>query len=130
MRKLGSLIILLALSGSAYASKTVSGVVAVSTGPMQAFTQSVGRSLTAGDDVFMNDQVETGEATRAQVLLRDESVFSLAPASKIIFDEFVYDPTVGEGSIQANLMQGGLRFVSGQLSKNQPENIKIKVKNV
>ena len=126
MRKLVSFIILFALSGSAYASKTVSGVVAVSTGPMQAFTQSVGRSLTAGDDVFMNDQVETGEATRAQVLLRDESVFSLAPASKIIFDEFVYDPTVGEGSIQANLMQGGLRFVSGQLSKNQPENIKIK----
>lgn len=126
MRPIIALIILLAWSGSAHARKSVSGVVAVSTGPMQAYTQSIGRDLAAGDDVFMNDEVETGETTRAQVLLRDESVFSLAPASKIVFDEFVYDPIAGEGRLQAKLVQGGLRFVSGQLSKRQPENIQIK----
>lgn len=126
MRYILSFIVLLAVSPAVHASKTVSGVVAVSTGPMQAFTQSIGRELTAGDDVFMNDEIETGATTRAQVLLRDESVFSLAPASKIIFDEFVYDPLAGEGSLQANLLKGGMRFVSGQLSKSQPENISIK----
>ena len=126
MRHLVSLIILTVVSSGAYASKTVSGVVAVSTGPMKAVTQSVDRNLTAGDDVFMNDEVETGAKTRAQVLLRDESVFSMGPSSRIVFDEFVYDPTVGEGSLQASLVKGGLRFVSGQLSNNQPENIKIK----
>ena len=126
MRYLVSLIILTVVSSGAYASKTVSGVVAVSTGPMKAVAQSVDRNLTAGDDVFMNDEVETGEKTRAQVLLRDESVFSMAPSSRIVFDEFVYDPTVGEGSLQASLVKGGLRFVSGQLSNKQPENIKIK----
>jgi len=132
MRPIIALVMLLAWSGSAHASKSVSGVVAVSTGPMQAYTPStgrdlaIGRDLVAGDEVFMNDEVETGAKTRAQVLLRDESVFSLAPASKIVFDEFVYDPIVGEGRLQAKLMQGGLRFVSGQLSKRQPENIQIK----
>ena len=126
MRYLVSFIILTVVSSGAYASKTVSGVVAVSTGPMKAVTQSVDRNLTAGDDVFMNDEVETGAKTRAQVLLRDESVFSMAPSSRIVFDEFVYDPTVGEGSLQASLVKGGLRFVSGQLSNNRPENIKIK----
>ena len=132
MRPIIALVMLLAWSGSAHASKSVSGVVAVSTGPMQAYTSStgrnlaIGRDLIAGDEVFMNDEVETGAKTRAQVLLRDESVFSLAPASKIVFDEFVYDPIVGEGRLQAKLMQGGLRFVSGQLSKRQPENIQIK----
>ncbi|MBT5518053.1 MAG: hypothetical protein HOK33_03830, partial [Rhodobiaceae bacterium] len=126
MRPIIALVMLLAWSGSAHASKSVSGVVAVSTGPMQAYTQSIGRDLAAGDDVFMNDEVETGETTRAQVLLRDESVFSLAPASKIVFDEFVYDPIAGEGRLQAKLVKGGLRFVSGQLSKRQPENIQIK----
>jgi hypothetical protein len=131
MRPIIALVMLLAWSGSAHASKSVSGVVAVSTGPMQAYTSStgrnlaIGRDLVAGDEVFMNDEVETGAKTRAQVLLRDESVFSLAPASKIVFDEFVYDPIVGEGRLQAKLMQGGLRFVSGQLSKRQPQNIQI-----
>ena len=90
----------LAISNTAYGSKTVSGVVAVSTGPMQAYTQSIGRDLAAGDDVFLNDQVETGETTRAQVMLRDESVFSLAPSSKVLFDEFVYDPMAGEGVLR------------------------------
>lgn len=126
MRPIIALVMLLAWSGSADARQSVSGVVAVSTGPMQAYTQSIGRDLAAGDDVFMNDEVETGETTRAQVLLRDESVFSLAPASKIVFDEFVYDPIAGEGRLQVKLVQGGLRFVSGQLSKRQPENIQIK----
>ena len=105
MRHLVSFIILTVVSSGAYASKTVSGVVAVSTGPMKAVTQSVDRNLTAGDDVFMNDEVETGAKTRAQVLLRDESVFSMAPSSRIVFDEFVYDPTVGEGSLQASLVK-------------------------
>ena len=52
------------------------------------------------------------------------SVFSLAPASKIIFDEFVYDPTVGEGSI-AKLDAGRASLCIGTIVKNQPENIKI-----
>ena len=126
MRIILSLTLFVAIGSPAYASKTVSGVVAVSTGPMQAYTQSIGRNLSAGDDVFMNDEVETGDTTRAQVLLRDESVFSLAPSSRIVFDEFVYDPSVGEGALQANLVSGGLRFVSGQLAKSNAENIKIK----
>ena len=67
MRYILSFIVLLAVSPAVHASKTVSGVVAVSTGPMQAFTQSIGRELTAGDDVFMNDEIETGATTRAQV---------------------------------------------------------------
>ena len=126
MRSFIALAILSGLIGLAAEARTVSGVVAVSTGPMQAFTEAVGRNLIAGDDVFLNDEVETGKATRAQVLLRDESVFSLAPSSKVVFDEFVYDPLAEEGVLEASLLRGGIRFVSGQLAKNTPENIKIR----
>ena len=126
MRSFIVLAILSGLIGLAAEARTVSGVVAVSTGPMQAFTEAVGRNLIAGDDVFLNDAVETGKATRAQVLLRDESVFSLAPSSKVVFDEFVYDPLAEEGLLEASLLGGGIRFVSGQLAKNRPENIKIR----
>ena len=67
MRSFIVLAILSGLIGLAAEARTVSGVVAVSTGPMQAFTETVGRNLIAGDDVFLNDEVETGKATRAQV---------------------------------------------------------------
>lgn len=126
MRHFIALILVFGLTGLGAEARTISGVVAVSTGPMQAFSQAVGRNLTAGDDVFLNDEVETGKKTRAQVLLRDESVFSLAPSSKVVFDEFVYDPLAEEGVLEASLLRGGMRFVSGQLAKNTPENIKIK----
>lgn len=126
MRHFIALILVFGLTGLGAEARTISGVVAVSTGPMQAFSQAVGRNLTAGDDVFLNDEVETGKTTRAQVLLRDESVFSLAPSSKVVFDEFVYDPLAEEGVLEASLLRGGMRFVSGQLAKNTPENIKIK----
>ena len=93
---------------------------------MQAYTEAVGRDLEIGDNVYLNDAAETGKATRAQVMLQDESVFSLAPSSKVIFDEFIYDPSEGNGTLEASLISGGMRFVSGRLSGVQPENIKIK----
>ena len=52
----------LALIGAAKASNPISGIVAVSTGPMQAYTQAVGRDLEIGDNVYLNDAVETGKA--------------------------------------------------------------------
>ena len=126
MRKLVFIFSCLALIGVAKASNPISGIVAVSTGPMQAYTEAVGRDLEIGDNVYLNDAVETGKATRAQVMLQDESVFSLAPSSKVIFDEFIYDPSEGNGTLEASLISGGMRFVSGRLSGVQPENIKIK----
>lgn len=130
MRLILAFLLSLGFIGPASANRPVSGVVAVSTGPMQAFSQvsnqAIGRDLTAGDNVFLNDEVETGKKTRAQVLLRDESVFSLAPSSKVVFDEFVFDPLAGEGVLEASLVKGGMRFVSGKLAENKPENIKIK----
>lgn len=130
MRLILAFLLSLGFIGQASANRPVSGVVAVSTGPMQAFSQvsnqAIGRDLTAGDNVFLNDEVETGKKTRAQVLLRDESVFSLAPSSKVVFDEFVFDPLAEEGVLEASLVKGGMRFVSGKLAQNKPENIKIK----
>ena len=125
-----SLFALLASAGNADA-RALSGVVAVSTGPMQASYdeagQVIGRDLTAGDDVFLNDEVSTGKSTQAQVLLMDESVFSISPSSKVVFDSFVYDPNGTENTLEANLVTGGMRFISGKIASRTPQNIKIKV---
>ena len=118
------------VSSQAAADRVISGVVAVSTGPMQAKhdrgTQAIGRELSAGDNVFLNDEVSTGEKTKAQVMLRDESVFSLAPRSQVVFDSFIYDPNGQENVLEANLLTGGLRFVSGKIADRQPQNVRIK----
>ena len=130
MRTFSYLIALIFLIGSASANRPVSGVVAVSTGPMQAkyvdAAREIGRDLQAGDSVFLNDEVETGRRTQAQVLLKDESVFSISPNSKVVFDEFIYDPLAQTGTLSAQLLGGGVRFVSGKIANQQPQNVKIK----
>ena len=123
-------IAIISLIGSASANRPVSGVVAVSTGPMQAkytdAAREIGRDLAAGDNVFLNDEVETGRETQAQVMLKDESVFSISPNSKVMFDEFIYDPFAQTGTLSARLLGGGMRFVSGKIANQQPQNVKIK----
>ena len=118
------------LIGSASANRPVSGVVAVSTGPMQAkytdANREIGRDLGAGDSVFLNDEIATGRRTKAQILLKDESVFSISPNSKVVVDEFMYDPFEQTGTLSAQLLGGGVRFVSGKIANRQPQNIKIK----
>ena len=113
MRTFSYLIALIFLIGSASANRPVSGVVAVSTGPMQAkyldAAREIGRDLQAGDSVFLNDEVETGRRTQAQVLLKDESVFSISPNSKVVFDEFIYDPLAQTGTLSAQLL--GLKAI-------------------
>ena len=118
------------LIGSASANRPISGVVAVSTGPMQAkfsdVGREIGRDIKAGDSIFLNDEVKTGRRTKAQILLKDESVFSISPNSRVIFDEFIYDPFAQTGALSAQLLNGGVRFVSGKIANRQPQNIKIK----
>ena len=130
MRIFSYLIAIIFLIGSASANRPVSGVVAVSTGPMQAkYTDAmreIGRDLVAGDNVFLNDEVETGRKTQAQVMLKDESVFSISPNSKVMFDEFIYDPFAQTGALSARLLGGGVRFVSGKIANRQPQNVTIK----
>ena len=102
----------------------------MSTGPMQAkfsdVGREIGRDIKAGDSIFLNDEVKTGRRTKAQILLKDESVFSISPNSRVIFDEFIYDPFAQTGALSAQLLNGGVRFVSGKIANRQPQNIKIK----
>lgn len=120
-----SALILFALP--ALAARPVSGVVAVSTGPMTAYmeVETDKRNLAIGDDVLLMDTVETSTRTKAQVLLRDESVFSLAPKSKVVFDEFVYDPGV-DNKLVARVAGGAVRFISGKIADEDNQDVQIK----
>lgn len=120
-----SVLILFALP--AMAARPVSGVVAVSTGPMTAYmdVETDKRNLAIGDDVLLMDTVETSSRTKAQVLLRDESVFSLAPKSKVVFDEFVYDPGV-DNKLVARVAGGAVRFISGKIADEDNQDVQIK----
>jgi hypothetical protein len=48
--------------------------------------------LESGEPVYHYGTLETGANGRVQILLEDESIFTVGPDSKMVLDEFVYDP--------------------------------------
>jgi len=77
------------------------------------------RALYLGDEVVFNEVIETGADGRAQVLLLDQSAFTVGPGARMVLDEFVYDPDSSTGRLTASISQGVFRFVGGALSKQE-----------
>ncbi len=82
--------------------------------------------VTSGMPMLMRDRVQTEAAGRMQVLLVDETVFTVGPDSDLVIDEFVYDPAAGTGRLTANFTKGVLRYVSGKVAAAGSENVTIK----
>lgn len=75
------------------------------------------RVLYIGTDVFFNERVQTGENGLAQILLLDQSAFTIGRNTDVVIDEFVYDPDTSSGRLISTLTKGTLRFIGGKLSK-------------
>jgi hypothetical protein len=62
--------------------------------------------------VALADQVQTGNASRLQLLLLDKSKFTVGANARLTIDRFVYDP--GGASMSASVAKGAFRFMSGR----------------
>jgi hypothetical protein len=62
--------------------------------------------------VALADQVQTGNASRLQLLLLDKSKFTVGANARLTIDRFVYDPS--GGSMSASIAKGAFRFMSGR----------------
>lgn len=104
------------------------GVAAVVVGGVEVASAEAGaRQAEAGMDVFLGDRVTSQERSRMQVLLLDETVFTVGPRSDLVIDEFVFDPASDAGQITASITKGVFRYVSGKIARAQPAAVKIKV---
>ena len=111
--------------------RPVSGVIAVTTAPVQVTYQDItgehiGRKADTGDPIFLNDVIMTGADVTMQVMLKDQTVFTMGPDSSIRFDTFIYDPADGaNGSLSAQVLNGSFKFISGKIniSEEQIENL-------
>ena len=71
------------------------------------------------------DDVRTGNGRMAIEFL-DSSVVRLTEHSKIVIDEFVYDPDPNKSKLALNMASGTARFITGRLAGIKKENIFIK----
>jgi len=90
-----------------------------------ARAQTVGRSVVSGEGIFLQDRIESGDHSGMQILLLDETTFTIGPDSSIEIDEFVYDPATSAGRLAARVSKGVFRFVSGRIAKDQTGNMNV-----
>jgi hypothetical protein len=72
----------------------------------------------------MNDAISTASA-KAQLTFEDNTTVKLTEHSKIIIDDFVYDPKKGAGKLGMKMALGTARYASGQIAKNNPQQVAI-----
>ncbi len=115
-----------AISTTALAAQQV-GVQAAVRGEVQLAEPEtrVVRAAKGGDSVFFLETVTSKADSGLQILLLDETTFTVGPESEIVIDEMVYDPG-GESKLIVTVAKGAFRYISGEIAKNNPENVVIK----
>ena len=107
-------------SAEPYVPSGPSGGVAAVSGEVYFFTSS-GRKIkvSQGGTIPLDGKtrVVVGNNGRLQMLLPDETIFTLGPDSDMVIDEFVYDPKTSAGKMSATIVKGAFRFVSGKVKK-------------
>ena len=77
------------------------------------------RTLFIGNDVFRDERISTDANGRAQLLFLDQSAVSIGPNAELVIDRFVYDEKSRAGTLAVQASRGLLRFVGGDISKQQ-----------
>ena len=117
-----TLIILALLSET---SLSAVGKVTEQTGPTEIVRNKKSTPSTVNALVEMNDTIVTARA-KAKLTFDDNTTVNITEQSKLIIDDFVYDPRNKDaGKLSMKMVQGTARYASGQIAKNNPQNVNI-----
>ena len=101
------------------------GKVTEQTGPTEILREKKSIPSSVNTGVEMNDTVSTARG-KAELTFDDKTTVKLTEHSKLIIDDFVYDPKKGTGKLALNMAMGTARYASGQIAKNNPQQVAIK----
>lgn len=104
------------------------GVIAAVKGQVELVSsQQVGRIAGSGAPIFLGDVIKTDAEGHLQILLLDQTVFTIGQNSSLVIDEFVYDPATHDGKIDVRILEGAFRYISGRIPTHKPDNVDIKL---
>ena len=75
-------------------------------------------------DIFSYDTVKTGNG-KVGIEFVDDTRVDVTQHSKLLIDDFVYDPNTKTGKLSLKATLGTVRYASGQIAKNSATNVKI-----
>jgi hypothetical protein len=126
-QKLFQLILLATAILSASLSQTsfsAVGRVTEQTGPTEIVRNKRSTPSAVNTPVEMNDTIVTARA-KAKLTFEDNTTVNITEQSKLVIDDFVYDPKKGSGKVAMKVVLGTARYASGQIAKTNPQNVNV-----
>jgi hypothetical protein len=117
------LIVLLLFSVNSFAAI---GTITEQSNTAPSITRKSGTlSGTKGIGVEMSDTIKTTQG-KVGITFEDKTKVDITENSKLVIDEFVYDPNSKKGGkLAVNIALGTARYASGQIAKNNPQSVAI-----
>lgn len=93
----------------------------------EVFVISSGKIIVAATNMGIQegDSIKTSGNSSAGLIFEDDSIISLGPNSEIKIESFLFNPVENELSFIARMIQGTFSFISGQIAKLAPQNVKL-----
>ena len=117
-------LIVLSLAPAVFAADVI-GVNAAVKGSTTIETNGEIRKALVKDEIRLQDAVNTSKSSSLQILLKDQTTFTVGPNCDLVIDKFVYDPAKNDNTLQATVTKGMFRFMSGSISKSNPNDVSI-----
>lgn len=119
----GVLILLLLFASVSYAS--VGSITNQTNAVPQIQRDKTVLQGSKGTGVEMNDTVKT-TAGKADITFVDDTKVEVKENSKLVIDDFVYDPkSKSGGKLGLKFAQGTMRYASGAIAHNDPSSVKL-----
>jgi hypothetical protein len=83
--------------------------------------------LITGSKIYFGDTIIVSKQSNAQILLLDETALTIGEKSELTIDDFVYDPQTKVGKIVSNIKVGTVRVITGEISKQNPDNLEVNI---
>ena len=100
------------------------GEITASTGPGTIKREDERFDGAVGTGLEMNDTIAT-ENGAWQLEFEDDTRVDVTAHSRMVIDEFIYDPSSNTGSLNMRATLGAVRYASGQIAKNSRQNVRI-----
>ena len=79
---------------------------------------------TKGQAVEMQDSIRTQQG-KVGITFEDDTRVQVNENSRLVIDDFVYDPKTKGGKLGAKIALGTVRYASGQIAKSTPQNVAL-----
>ena len=109
------------IANSAWASV---GEITAATGPGTIKREENRFDGAVGTGLEMNDAITTTNGAW-QLEFVDDTRVDVTEHSRMVIDEFIYDPNSGTGSLNMRATLGAVRYASGQIAKNSRQRVSI-----